>query len=61
MNNIINDIKDALYNATKASQTDGKDYSVVYIPNKGTAIHMATDSDPEAYGWEIITTVQLRR
>lgn len=61
MTNIINDIKDALYNATKASQTDGKDYSVVYIPNKDTAIHMATDSDPEAYGWEIITTVQIRR
>ena len=61
MTNIINDIKDALYNATKAAQTEGKDYSVVYLPDSDTAIHMATDSDPEAYGWEIITTVQIRR
>ena len=61
MTNLITDIKDALYNATKAAQTDGKDYSVVYLPESGTAIHMATESDPEAYGWEIITTVQICR
>lgn len=61
MTNLVADIKDALINATKAAEQEGKDYSVVYIPDKGTAIHMATESDPEAYGWEIITTIQIRR
>ena len=61
MTNLITDIKDALYNSTKATQKEGKDYSVVYLPESDTAIHMATDSDPEAYGWETITTVQLRK
>lgn len=61
MTNLINDIKDALLHATKAAEEEDKDYSVVYLPERGTAIHMATESDPEAYGWEIITTVQIRR
>jgi hypothetical protein len=61
MTNLVADIKDALINATKAAEKEDKDYSVVYLPERGTAIHMATDSDPEAYGWEIITTVQIRK
>ena len=61
MTNLVADIKDALINATKAAEHEDRDYSVVYLPERGTAIHMATDSDPEAYGWEIITTVQIPR
>lgn len=61
MTNLVADIKDALVNATKAAEQEDRDYSVVYVPERGTAIHMATESDPEAYGWEIITTVQIRR
>ena len=61
MTNLVADIKDALVNATKAAEQEDRDYSVVYVPERGTAIHMATESDPEAYGWDIITTVQIRR
>ena len=61
MTNLVADIKDALINATKAAEQEDRDYSVVYLPERGTAIHMATDSDPEAYGWEIITTIQIRK
>ena len=61
MTNLVADIKDALVNATKAAEQEDRDYSVVYVPERGTAIHMATESDPEAYGWEIITTIQIRR
>jgi hypothetical protein len=61
MTNLVADIKDALIYATKLAEQEDKDYSVVYLPERETAIHMARDSDPEAYGWEIITTVQIRK
>lgn len=59
MSQLVNDIKDAINNATDAAIKNHKDYSVVYLPELETAIHMEATTDLKAYDYDVITTIRV--
>ena len=59
MSQLVNDIKDAINNATDAALEKDKDYSVIYLPELETAIHMEAYTDLEAYDYDVITTIRV--